>query len=60
MKKEFDYVPFGDEWAKEVNKWPKAMIIEKLKESLIKNQVAESKYKDLADRYNDLLFTNCD
>lgn len=60
MKVETEYEPFGHEWVAEINKWPKAAIIERLRVSLIDAKLSKERYKDLADRYNDLLFTNND
>ena len=48
-----NYEPFGKEWESEMKKWPKQLLIAKIKELLISK-------KDLADRYNDLLLDNCD
>ena len=34
-----DYEPYGPEWAKEMAKWPKALLIEKIKELLIASKL---------------------
>lgn len=61
MKKDAnEYIPFGEEWVSEINKWPKSAIIERLRAALIDSQLSKDRYKDLADRYNDLLLNNCD
>lgn len=53
MSEETEYEPYGKEWESEMKKWSKDLLIGKIRDLLIDKQ-------DLKDRYNDLLFDNCD
>ncbi|MFI5157673.1 MAG: hypothetical protein ACHQF4_02345 [Sphingobacteriales bacterium] len=53
MENTEDYELYGKEWESEMKKWSKDLLIGKIRDLLIDKA-------DLKDRYNDLLFDNCD
>ncbi len=62
-----EYQQYGDEWNAEMKKWSKQMLIDKLRDALIERselrlqcELQNDRLHDLKDRYNDLLFDNCD
>lgn len=57
---EQEYTPFGSDWTTEMMKFSKPLLIEILKKSLLYGIELREKHADLKDRYNDLLFDNCD
>ena len=45
---EKEYIPFGEEWEKEMSKWNKAQLIDALRKAWIKNKDLEEKLNAIA------------
>jgi hypothetical protein len=37
-----EYIPYGEEWEKELKKLPKSYLVDMLRKSMIKNKVVEA------------------
>jgi hypothetical protein len=60
LLKDEEFIPYGTEWATEMMKWNKPLLVGKIRELLNERTQLKEGLEDLKSRYNDLLLLNND